>query len=114
MASYISLKSPSYSTNFPFRSQFALNGSSNSLAHNGAFRASGFGTQLRKTPQNVDLSPISTSPNGLGVLAEELQLKLPNLDNNNDRFQAKLKANANILLSGESQYYPRVTDRADV
>ena len=93
----------------PPRSQFALGTS------NGAFRASGIGTNLRKTPQNFDvLSTSSGSPNGL-IFGADMQLSKTLSENgSNERFQNKLKANTNILLNGESPYYPRVTDRADV
>ena len=97
---------PSYP--LPPRSQFPLGGS------NGAFRPSGFGTNLRKTPQNVDI----ISSNGMNYSTADLS-KNPTTTtkdhNNSERFQSKLKSNTNTLLGqGESQYYPRVTDRADV
>ena len=92
----------------PPRSQFALGST------NGAFRASGIGTNLRKTPQNFDvLSTSSGSPNGLIFGAADSQLA-KNLTASSERFQSHFKSNTNILLGGESQYYPRVTDRADV
>ena len=77
----------------PPRSQFAL-----------GFRPSGFGTNLRKTPQNL---PIISSSNGALNFAEAI-------DNERETFQNQLKANTNILLDGNSTYGPRVTDRADV
>ena len=94
----------------PPRSQFALGSNGN-----GAFRASGFGTNLRKTPQNIDLSPTSSGSPIFPDQQHLQQLNKTNEVNNQDRlFQSKLKANTNILLVGDSQYYPRVTDRADV
>ena len=76
----------------PPRSQFAL-----------GFRPSGFGTNLRKTPQNLPLS----SSNGALNFADAI-------DNERETFQNQLKANTNILLDDNSTYHPRVTDRADV
>ena len=94
--------------NCPFysRSQFALGSNGN-----GAFRASGFGTNLRKTPQNVDLSPTTS---GSPIFSDQMQQLNKSNESNERLFQSKLQANKNILLVGESQYYPRVTDRADV
>ena len=89
------------------RSQFALGSNGN-----GAFRASGFGTNLRKTPQNIDLSP---STSGSPIFSDQMQQLTKSNGTSNDRlFQSQLKPNTNILLVGESQYYPRTTDRADV
>ena len=76
----------------PPRSQFAL-----------GFRPSGFGTNLRKTPQNL---PISSSNGALNFAAA--------IENESERFQNQLKANTNILLDGNPTFHPRVTDRADV
>jgi len=90
----------------PPRSQFALGSNGN-----GAFRASGFGTNLRKTPQNVDLSPTTS---GSPIFSDQMQQLNKSNESNERLFQSKLQANKNILLVGESQYYPRVTDRADV
>lgn len=91
----------------PPRSQFALGSNGN-----GAFRASGFGTNLRKTPQNIDLSP---STSGSPIFSDQMQQLTKSNGTSNDRlFQSQLKPNTNILLVGESQYYPRTTDRADV
>jgi hypothetical protein len=42
------------------------------------------------------------------------QLTKSNGTSNDRLFQSQLKPNTNILLVGESQYYPRTTDRADV
>lgn len=65
----------------------------------------------KKTPQNVDLSPTTS---GSPIFSDQMQQLNKSNESNERIFQSKLQANKNILLVGESQYYPRVTDRADV
>ena len=81
----------------PPSSQFALGT---------AARASGFGTVVRKTPQNTDLP-------GNGINFPEFK-EHPNSDAASN-FASKLRTSTSSIPGGEeSHYYPRARDRADV
>jgi len=87
------LRRPEPTYPLPPRSQFALRSSQGS-----AF------TVARKTPQNVDISDLQN-------YTENLQKEFTG---ENGKFQAKLRSSTSSLPGGESLYYPRVRDRADV
>ena len=83
----------------PPSSQFALGT---------AARPSGFGTVVRKTPQNTDL------PGNGGINFPEFKEHHSNGDAASN-FASKLRTSTSSIPGGEeSHYYPRARDRADV